>query len=169
MGNEKQAKRMKDKFFIPIAHCALWAVLFIAPLNADPPDAAPAPVDSVASAASHFQSGLAYERLGRLEEAYTHLQLACVLDPSHSRMALALGIIALRLGREDVAQRSLERSMTLDANSAASYYQLALLYEKQKAIDRAVDSWNRFLELNPDELLKLEARKHIHFLESQRS
>ena len=127
-----------------------------------------APSATTSQAATHFQSGLAYERLGRLEEAYTHLQLACVLDANDAKMSLALGIVALRLGRDDVALRALERSITLDANSAASYYQLALLYEKQNAVDRAIDSWHRFLDLNPDEMLKLEARKHIRFLETQK-
>ncbi len=120
-------------------------------------------------AAQHFQAGLAYERLGRLQDAYTELQLACALETSDAKMALALGVVALRLGREEVAQRSLEHSLALDANSVASYYELALLYEKQKAIERAIDSWNRFLDLNRDELLKIEARRHIHVLESQRS
>ena len=92
-----------------------------------------------------------------------------MLDANDARMALALGVVAGRLGRDDVALRSLERSITLDANSAASYYQLALLYEKQKALDRALDSWNRFLELNPDDMLKVEAQKHIRFLESTKA
>jgi tetratricopeptide (TPR) repeat protein len=125
--------------------------------------------ESVDTAAAHYQTGLAYERLGRLEEAYTELQLACVLDANDARLALALGIVALRLTHYDVAQRSLEHSITLDANSAASYYHLALLYEQQNARDRALDSWNRFLELSPDESLKLQARKHIQYLESHKS
>jgi len=123
--------------------------------------------ETPASAAGHYQTALAYERLGRLEEAYTELQLACVLDANDAHMALALGIVALRLGRSDVAQRSLEQSVVLDASSIASYYHLALLYEKQGAVDRALDSWNRFLELNRDETLKLQARRHIQFLEAQ--
>jgi tetratricopeptide (TPR) repeat protein len=122
--------------------------------------------DTVPTAASHFQAGLAYERLGRLDEAYTELQLACALDAEDARMALALGVVGLRLGRYDAAQRALERSITRDANSVASYYELALVYEKQKAVDRAIDSWGRFLDLNHDDSLKLEARKHLQFLES---
>jgi tetratricopeptide (TPR) repeat protein len=125
--------------------------------------------ESVETAATHYQTGLAYERLGRLEESYTELQLACVLDANDARMALALGLVALRLARYDVAQRSLEHSIVLDANSSASYYHLALLYEQQNAQDRALDSWNRFLELTPDESLKLQARKHIQYLESHKS
>ena len=126
--------------------------------------AVPAPNDT---APAHYHAGLAYERLGRLDEAYTQLQLACALEPRDSRMALALGVVALRLGRFEVAQRSLESSITNDANSIASYYELALLYEKQQAWGRAVDSWNRFLELTRDDVLKLEAQKHIKHLESQ--
>ncbi len=116
-------------------------------------------------AAAHYQEGLAYERLGRLDPAYTKLQLACVLQPQDPKMALALGVVALRLGKDEMAQRSLENSITYDANSIASYYVLALLYEKQKSWNRAIDSWNRFLELNRDDALKIEAQKHIRNLE----
>src|SRR5438132_780021 len=132
MSNEQRATSRKQILWIAllIAHCA--ALSF-----ADPNQ----------TAASRYQSGLAYERLGRLEEAYTELQLACALDPGDARMALALGVVALRLTRDEVAQRALEQSITLDANSTASYYELAYLYEKQQTDDRAIDSWNRFLQL----------------------
>src|ERR1035441_5261430 len=33
----------------------------------------------------HFQAGLAYERLGRYDEAYTELQLAFALNPDDAR------------------------------------------------------------------------------------
>lgn len=118
-----------------------------------------------ASSQSHFQAGLAYERLGRLEEAYTELQLASVLDSSNSQIALALGIVAGRLNRYDEALRSLEHSIALDAHSVASYYHAALIYEKQGRRDRAIESWERFLELSQDQELQLIAKKHIAYLE----
>jgi tetratricopeptide (TPR) repeat protein len=123
--------------------------------------------EATETANNHYLSGLAYERLGRLDEAYTKLQLACALEPKDARMALALGVVALRLGNDEVAQRSLEQSIAIDANSVASYYVLALLYEKLKSSDRAIDSWNRFIELNRDDVLKVEARKHLQYLEAQ--
>jgi tetratricopeptide (TPR) repeat protein len=126
-------------------------------------------VDTPAEAAvSHYQAGLAYERLGRLNEAYTELQLACALNSEEDAMALALGVTGLRLGRYEVAQRALEHSVALNANSIASYYELALLYEKQQTADRAVESWHRFSELSQDEILNGEARKHIQFLQSNK-
>jgi tetratricopeptide (TPR) repeat protein len=121
------------------------------------------------TAQTHYQAGLAYERLGRLEEAYTRFQLAFALEAEDAWIALGLGVIAVRLGQMEVAQRALERSITLDANSVASYYQLAYLYEKLQQKDRAIDSWNRFLRLNHDPVLKAEARKHIQFLESEKT
>jgi tetratricopeptide (TPR) repeat protein len=116
--------------------------------------------------AARYRTGLAYERLGRLDEAYTQLQLGSVLAPTDGPMSLALGIVALRLGRYEVAQRALEQSITVDANSIASYYALALLYEKQAMTERAIDSWHRFLDLNQDDLLKTQAQKHLRVLET---
>src|SRR5260221_3409068 len=98
----------------------------------------------------HFQTGLAYERLGRYDEAYTELQLAFALNPDDAQKALALGVVACRLGRLEVAQRALERSIAVDSGSMASYYHLALLYEKNGTMDRALDAWHRFLSITQD-------------------
>jgi len=116
--------------------------------------------------ATHFQSGLAYERLGRYDESYTELQLAFALDQDAADVAVALGVVAGRLGRLDVAERALERSIALDSNAVASYFLLGLLYEKESKPDRARDAWQRFLSLNQDEQLKTIAQKHIQTLET---
>jgi len=124
-----------------------------------------ADIDALSVAQQRFQSGLAYERLGRLEDAYTDLQLATNLDPKSASMALALGLVASRLERYDIALRALEHSIALEANSCASYYVLALLYEKKGMRERALESWGRFLPLTSDRSLKAEAQKHIAYLE----
>jgi len=124
--------------------------------------------DMSAAAAMRYQTGLAYERLGRLEESYPELQLACNLAPDNSQMSLALGIVACRLARYDEGRRALEHSIALDASSTASYYQLALLYETKGLADRAIESWQRFLQLSQDALLKDEAEKHIRYLQGGR-
>ena len=146
---ERTAQR--EQLFAVI--CSLCALL-CRPLWADGP------------AAQHFQTGLAYERLGRYDEAYTELQLSYALDPDDAQNAVALGVVACRLGRMEVAQRALERSIAVDSNSIASYYQLALIYEKNGTVDRALDAWHRFLSLNQDETLKVIAKKHIQNLEN---
>jgi tetratricopeptide (TPR) repeat protein len=152
------SKRQRPRVSWFIALCLLFG-----------PAAYASAADAADAATTHYQQGLAYERLGRLEEAYTELQLACTLQTDDARMSLALGIVALRLRRDDVAQRNLEHSIALDAGSIASYYELAYLYEKQHLADRAIDSWHRFLELNQDEVLRGEARKHIKWLEAQKA
>jgi len=123
-------------------------------------------VSAEGPADSHFLAGLAYERLGRYDDAYTELQLAFALDQDRVELALALGLVASRLGRLEAAQRALERSIALDSDSVASYYSLALLYEKRNLTDRAEDAWHRFLTLDQDEALKAIAQKHIEYLES---
>jgi tetratricopeptide (TPR) repeat protein len=117
--------------------------------------------------ADHYQTGLAYERLGRYPEAYTELQLASNLSPEDAQVAAALGIVATRLGNYEEALRALEHSITLEAGSCASYFELAFLYEKKNMPERAVESWNRFLALSQDEPLKRIARKHIAYLQAR--
>ena len=149
--SSEQRRASRTQLFAVI--CSLCALL-CRPLLAD------APSDQ------HFQTGLAYERLVRYDEAYTELQLAFALNPDDAQMALALGIVACRLGRLEPAQRALERSIAVDSGSIASYYHLALLYEKNGTIDRALDAWHRFLSISQDETLKTIAKKHIQYLES---
>src|ERR1700683_5143231 len=146
-------RRMRAFFFV-FALCLLPNRSF----SADPSDIA----------LTHFQSGLAYERLGRYDDSYTELQLAENLEQDNPQMALALGVVANRLGRYDEALRALEHSIALDANSTASYFELALLYEKKGLSDRALESWHRFAQLSQDEPLKTMAKKHIDYLEGRR-
>lgn len=153
--SEQRAASRAKLFFIAVL-CSLFALRCSLPLAR-----AEGPADP------HFQAGLAYERLGRFDEAYTELQLAFALDPNSTAAALALGLVASRLGNLEVAQRALERSVALDAGSVASYFQLALLYEKKQMADRAQDAWHRFLPLSQDDVLKAIAQKHLQYLESQ--
>jgi tetratricopeptide (TPR) repeat protein len=142
------------RFLFPLAAC-LSLVSFAAAAEMGNP------------AAQHFRTGLAYERLGRYEDAYTELQLASNLDPHDPQIAVALGVLANRLSRIDEAQRALEHSIALDANSCASYYALALIYEKKGLADRALESWQRFVGLTQDEALKNIGRKHIAYLQAR--
>jgi Flp pilus assembly protein TadD len=118
-------------------------------------------------AEQHFQQGLAYERLGRLQSSYLELQIAATLSPENAQVALALGTVAARLGRIDAARRALEQSISLDAGSVASYFQLAMIYESKNMKERALDAWHRFLGLSQDELLKQMAQKHIQHLDTE--
>jgi len=109
---------------------------------------------------------MAYERLGRYDEAYTELQLAFALDPDNAQNAVALGIVACRLGRIEIAQRALERAIAVNSSSIAAYYHVALIYEKNGVSARALDAWHRFLALTQDDTLKMVAKKHIQYLEN---
>ena len=149
--NRAERTAQREQLFAVV--CSLCALL-CSPLWAEGP------------ATQHFQTGLAYERLGRFDEAYTELQLAFALAPDDAQNGVALGVIAFRLGRVEAAQRALERAIAVDSNSIAAYFHLALLYEKNEAVDRALDAWHRFLALNQDETLKGIAKKHIQRLEN---
>src|SRR5262245_19999028 len=83
------------------------------------------PIMAETPAAQHFQTGLAYERLGRIDEAYTELQLAFALEPGDPTIDLALGVVACRLGRLEAAQRALEKAISINPDSVAAYYHLA--------------------------------------------
>ncbi len=170
MRNEKRKSKRKISGIAFVTIFTLLFSLFLVPLPSSL-ISRPSPLVSVSwadgPAAQHFQTGLAYERLGRYDEAYTELQLAYALNPDDAPLALALGVVACRLGRWEAAQRALERSISVDSGSIASYYLLGLLYEKSGTTDRASDAWHRFLSLSQDETLKVIAKKHIQNLENK--
>jgi tetratricopeptide (TPR) repeat protein len=140
-----------------LARCAALTACLLTPVFAE---------ESAQTADQHFNTGLAYERLGRLDEAYTELQLASALDAQDVAKALALGVVAFRLSRYDIAKRALEQSVILDGNSIASYYELALIYEMQPAKDPAIEAWHRFLEFNVDSSLKAGISQRLQILEA---
>ena len=72
-----------------------------------------------------------------------------------------MGWVAARRGHYDEARRPLEHYIAVEANSCASYYELALLYEKKGMTDLAMESWQRFIPLTQDQPLKAEAHKPI--------
>ncbi len=145
----------KWRAIILVLSFELWILSFRVVSAADP----------TGEAARRYQQGLAYERLSRIEEAYTELQLAANLEPSDAKIQLALGLVASRAGNLDVAQRALEQSIALTGNSVASYHHLALLFEKKGNKARALECWQRFHQLNQDPTLREVAQKHIRYLE----
>ena len=142
----------------------LAAILFVASLATLGGVTAGAEEPISDQASQHFLQGLAYERLGRLQPAYSELQIAATLAPLDAQVALAMGTVAARLGRIDAAQRALELSISIDAASVGSYFQLAMIYESKRLNDRALDAWHRFAGLTQDDLLKQLAQKHIRRL-----
>ena len=72
-----------------------------------------------------YLQGQALRLMERHREAINALERSAELDPSNIHIWLALGWCYKRTGRLDLAIQSLEEAMSIDANQAIVYYNLA--------------------------------------------
>jgi len=112
-----------------------------------------------------LQKGLTLLNQGKVEEAIVVLQMEMDKDPQAPDIHLALGMSYLEKGDSALAQSHLEKVMELQPDSVPASYNLAMLYEKQKNLPKALDGWRKVLALSKDTNLKELARKHIRQLE----
>ncbi len=96
-----------------------------------------------------YLKGEALRALGRWEEALSVLQEVAVLEPENIHVWLALGWCQKRMGRLDLAVRSLRRALEADPAEAILHYNLAcylsLAGKKREALERL----SRALTLDP--------------------
>ena len=84
---------------------------------------------------------------GNLEEALIRFRAA---GPSVNALR-ERSQVAQELGRIEEATTSLETLVAIDRTSAADYYPLAALYYNARQYQRALQAYERFVELWPDE------------------
>lgn len=119
-------------------------------------------IGSFASVSSDLlKEGLRLDNEGKTELALQTLQQAADADTSDATAQTALGAVALRARRFDVAQTALERAVAIDPKAQTALYSLAMLYEKQKRFPEARDTWQKFLNLSPSAELSEMARRHL--------
>src|SRR5262245_3544951 len=98
---------------------------------------------ALATAVQHHQAG-------RLHEAeQTYLQILAV-DPDHAEAVHLLGVIAIQLGRADVAVEHIRRAIELNGSNHVFHSDLGNAFKAQGMLNEAVDSFCRAIGLKPD-------------------
>lgn len=98
---------------------------------------------------SQFNLGSIAFRQGRFRDALAHYRSEQELYPS-ARVLVQIGWTHLRMSEQDSARRAFQDAIALDASYADAYSELALLYEKQGALEKALHEARRALKLEPD-------------------
>lgn len=123
-------------------------------LKDQPRDAAALCVEALAREPEHLGArvalGQALSRLGRLEEAVTHLQRAARQSPDHAVAHLHLGITLGRLERLDEAVVHLREAARLAEDMPAAHFNLAVALLRRDDSEAAAAHLQRVLELDPD-------------------
>ena len=93
--------------------------------------------------------GQALRIMERHEDAITALERSAELDPSNIHIWLALGWCYKRTGRLDMAIQSLEEMLSIDANQAIVYYNLACYWSLAHNAKHALYYLGRAFEMDP--------------------
>jgi len=107
--------------------------------------------DTTDLARENFRRGRDELDRGRFSEALPFLIHACEQDPSKSEYFEYLGAAQARNPRtRKQAEESLLHAIALSPTNAGAYVQLAGLYERAGAADRAKEMYRKALEWDPD-------------------
>ncbi len=112
-----------------------------------------------------LKKGLTLLNQGNFDEAIVVLRQEVDKNPQEPEGHVALGISYLEKGENSLAQDHLQKAAQLDPNTVTASYTLAMLYEKEQELTKAIEEWKKVLALTKDKDLKELARKHIRHLE----
>ncbi|HVZ65473.1 MAG TPA: tetratricopeptide repeat protein [Lacunisphaera sp.] len=102
-------------------------------------------------ARTHYNLGLAQEKLERSEEAAASFARVLALQPGYPDAHLELGRVLTDLGRLDEAERNLRIAVAAAPDSPEAFHSLATLRERQGRTPEAIAALERVLALAPGE------------------
>jgi CheY-like chemotaxis protein len=101
-------------------------------------------------------------REGDIDAAIDSCREGIRIDPVAARLHVMLGTLLLkRRGMGHRATEAFEEALKVDPRSFTAMRSLAVLYQGQGFISKAVDMWERALRHCPDEELAARIRKHL--------
>ncbi|MCK5219037.1 tetratricopeptide repeat protein [bacterium] len=104
--------------------------------------------------------GIAYQHLGRREEAEREYRMAIKTDPYNVKSRLNLGVICERTGRDKEAIRLYREIIKLDPGHFDSRFNLAAVYYRHNLIPEAIKEYRLLLKNYPADNL---SRAQVHF------
>ena len=142
------------------------AVLFMAGCSTQPPvaqipaavtpadrelthaDVAPPPPEEVAQ--KEYDQALASMGAGHLKSAKQELLDLTRTYPNFSGPYANLGMLYLREGEMDAAEKTLKMAVTINPENAMAYNQLGILYRKTGKFNEAREAYSKALAIDPD-------------------
>jgi len=103
---------------------------------------------SVASALSGY-----YLQEGNIEQALKFGRQSTTLNPRSGTEAMNLGVILVRAGQPQEAEREFLRAISLDPSLKDAYGRLAIFYQQSGRTQDAATIMQQYLDWNPDEML----------------
>ena len=101
--------------------------------------------------AALFGAAVAHHQAGRLAEAEACCRRVLVAEPSHADAMHLLGVIALQVGRHDVAVDLIRRAIRLNASNPNYFSDLGNACFAQGNLEAAVAACREVIRLAPDD------------------
>ena len=124
-------------------------------------------VDPAAGAESALEEGMLAYRSGDIVQAISHLERGVAIDPLAYRIHFHLGLLFAQQSQTYDAIRALERAVEINSRHFAGVKNLAIMYSQAGFRNKAVETWNRALQLAPDEDTRKAIEEHVAALLSQ--
>ena len=99
----------------------------------------------------HYDLGLSYQFLDRLEDAVKAYLRALELEPNDLNSNMNLGLVYLALGRPEDALKQLQKAVEIDPHSSAAQCNLGIVLEANGQLTKAESAYRRAMELDPDQ------------------
>jgi len=114
-------------------------------------------LEGVDDANTHFDLGVALDRLGHLPEAIAEYQAALERNPNHKDALNYLGVSFVRQGRLAEAAGQFERLIATDPDNADAHTNLGAVFLTKGSRDLAAREFRAALRVNPDHALARQA------------
>jgi predicted O-linked N-acetylglucosamine transferase (SPINDLY family) len=105
---------------------------------------------SMVEAAEKYAVALQHLQAGRLRPAETSFRELLAANPEHAEAWHQLGLIALQVGKPEIAVECISRAIVLNGNNPDFHVNLGNAYLARQNPEQAVDCYRRALELKPD-------------------
>lgn len=100
---------------------------------------------------------------GKNDEAIAQIK-ADLLQNETAEKYILIAIAYIEEEKFSLAEESLNKAISLQPKAVPAYYMLAMLYEKQKLWDKAIQKWENICKYTKNEKLQELAQKHLEQL-----
>jgi len=97
-----------------------------------------------------FRDAVAHRQAGRLQQAESVGRQILQLQPDHPAALHFLGVIALQVGRNDIAAELIARAISIKPDYTEARFNLAIAFANQGRLDDAVASYRNVVAALPD-------------------
>ena len=107
-------------------------------------------VDGSNAYLSHFGVGVAFQKLGKFEEATASYSRAISLKPDYAEAYCNMGIALADQGKLEKAIEAYSKALSLKPDFGEVYNNMGIALADQGKLEKAIEAYNKALSLTPD-------------------